>query len=465
MEDKRRNWILYLFIILFLALLTMTKSRAGGTEAYSAWAVGSLGLDARSVALGGAMTAAPPEWNGWDHNPASLTQIGGSRIYAGSLDWANGASMSQAGALIPARGAGVLALAIRHFDQGAGDAALYGAAPGGEALGARDLRIASIWSQRLSGRLLMGARLDLMQRSLGAYSGEAIHLSLGVISDEMRGFRFAASLLGIGSSMILDGREVPPPEDLKLGLSHRMALPAGLRLIQLLDAMPAEDSWGYGAEAALRQRYYGRAGYRFDYGAERVKRARRVSFGGGLRIGSYRLDYAWSAREDFDSAHRLSLHFDFPVKDEVPVDAGRRLAEMSQPWDDPNFRQGAFPALARVTVLSRINFETSSAELDAASLADLGDLYQRLQNTPNVVAVEIQGHADDRGDKRSNDILSIRRARAVRDYLVAQGYPARKIGVMAFGASEPMGDNKTDAGRAANRRIEIHLIKENGTVY
>ena len=87
MDDNRQKWILTLFILLFLALLTLTETSAGGTESnpYSAWAVGSLGLDARAVALGGALTSAPPAWEAWNHNPAALPALDAGRLYSGAL--------------------------------------------------------------------------------------------------------------------------------------------------------------------------------------------------------------------------------------------------------------------------------------------------------------------------------------------------------------------------------------------
>ena len=114
MEDNRQKWILALFIALFLALLVLSESKAVGGESnpYSAWAVGSLGLDARSVALGGALTAAPPAWEAWNHNPAALPTLDAGRLYSGALSWAFGASLSQARMALSLRRSGVLELTL-----------------------------------------------------------------------------------------------------------------------------------------------------------------------------------------------------------------------------------------------------------------------------------------------------------------------------------------------------------------
>ena len=73
--------------------------------------------------------------------------------------------------------------------------------------------------------------------------------------------------------------------------------------------------------------------------------------------------------------------------------------------------------------------------------------------------IEIGGHTDNVGTEQSNLQLSTRRAQTVRDFLVAQGYPAEKITFKGYGPSVPIGENETEAGRARNRRVEIKVKK------
>ena len=73
--------------------------------------------------------------------------------------------------------------------------------------------------------------------------------------------------------------------------------------------------------------------------------------------------------------------------------------------------------------------------------------------------IEIGGHTDNVGTEQSNLQLSTRRAQTVRDFLVAQGYPAEKITFKGYGPSVPIGENETEAGRAKNRRVEIKVKK------
>ncbi len=115
--------------------------------------------------------------------------------------------------------------------------------------------------------------------------------------------------------------------------------------------------------------------------------------------------------------------------------------------------------LPRVTVLKGIAFDLNSSEINTASRPLLAEVLGRLKSTPNVEAVEIQGHTDDSGEEPFNRRLSLQRARAVRDFFMNEGYPPGKLGVMGFGSTRSLSGNETPEGRAANRRIEIHLIR------
>ncbi len=69
----------------------------------------------------------------------------------------------------------------------------------------------------------------------------------------------------------------------------------------------------------------------------------------------------------------------------------------------------------------------------------------------------IQGHTDSVGAKASNQLLSERRANAVRDYLIANGISAERLSATGFGEDYPIDSNKTRAGRKNNRRVEVKL--------
>ena len=66
--------------------------------------------------------------------------------------------------------------------------------------------------------------------------------------------------------------------------------------------------------------------------------------------------------------------------------------------------------------------------------------------------VIIGGHTDSEGDENDNYRLSVERAKAVRDALELRGVPEARMTAMGYGETEPIADNDTEEGRAANRR-------------
>lgn len=71
--------------------------------------------------------------------------------------------------------------------------------------------------------------------------------------------------------------------------------------------------------------------------------------------------------------------------------------------------------------------------------------------------VRVIGHTDSTGSDAINDPLSLDRAHSVRDYLAAKGVQPARVETTGRGSREPLADNTSDAGRAANRRVEIFL--------
>jgi len=71
--------------------------------------------------------------------------------------------------------------------------------------------------------------------------------------------------------------------------------------------------------------------------------------------------------------------------------------------------------------------------------------------------VDVTGHTDSVGTESINQRLSDERARAVADYLSARGVNRARIATRGFGKSQPIASNADEAGRAQNRRVEIHI--------
>lgn len=108
--------------------------------------------------------------------------------------------------------------------------------------------------------------------------------------------------------------------------------------------------------------------------------------------------------------------------------------------------------------LRGVSFERGSERLTKRSRATLDRAAAAITMLSGVV-VEIRGYSDSKGPADLNKRLSSRRAAAVRDYLVDRGVPRARLRAVGLGEKDPVASNATDAGRAANRRIEF-VVKE-----
>jgi OOP family OmpA-OmpF porin len=105
-------------------------------------------------------------------------------------------------------------------------------------------------------------------------------------------------------------------------------------------------------------------------------------------------------------------------------------------------------------VLEGVNFEFNSDRLTAESSSILQRVAESLKSYP-ATRVEIGGHTDSTGADAYNMKLSQRRAESVRTFLVQNGVNADQLMVKGYGESRPVADNKTEGGRAKNRRVEL----------
>ena len=116
------------------------------------------------------------------------------------------------------------------------------------------------------------------------------------------------------------------------------------------------------------------------------------------------------------------------------------------------------PLLDKKWILVGVNFELNSANLTRESFPILLNAAQILTQYPEM-NLEIRGHTDNTGSESYNLILSERRAKVVKDYLVANGISAERLSFNGIGETEPIADNKTLEGRTLNRRIEFKVKK------
>lgn len=113
----------------------------------------------------------------------------------------------------------------------------------------------------------------------------------------------------------------------------------------------------------------------------------------------------------------------------------------------------------KIVKLDHVNFATNSTAINKAGKIVLEQLIDFMKDNLSV-NIAIYGHTDNIGDERSNLLLSNRRAKAVRDYLIKAGIQTNRLTYKGFGETRPIASNNTDEGRAINRRTEFLIVSQ-----
>ena len=101
-----------------------------------------------------------------------------------------------------------------------------------------------------------------------------------------------------------------------------------------------------------------------------------------------------------------------------------------------------------------INFDTGKAELKHDGVAAVKEIAKLMKSNPTL-KLSVEGHTDNVGDAASNKKLSEARAKSVTAAIVAGGIEAARLSAAGFGQDKPAADNRTEEGRAKNRRVEL----------
>ncbi len=115
------------------------------------------------------------------------------------------------------------------------------------------------------------------------------------------------------------------------------------------------------------------------------------------------------------------------------------------------------PSSEKITFEADTFFDFDKSVLKPTGKTKLNDLASKLQGI-DIEVVVATGHTDSVGSDAYNIKLSLRRANAVKAFLVSKGIPADRIFTAGKGEGTPVASNKTRDGRAKNRRVEVEVV-------
>ena len=113
----------------------------------------------------------------------------------------------------------------------------------------------------------------------------------------------------------------------------------------------------------------------------------------------------------------------------------------------------------RIEILDKIYFETNKAIIKSVSYPILNAIAATLKGNPQILMIEIQGHADERGSDVHNMRLTDARAKSVRAYLVEKGVAVSRLQAKGYGETRPVDKRHNEEAWSKNRRVEFVILK------
>ena len=146
-----------------------------------------------------------------------------------------------------------------------------------------------------------------------------------------------------------------------------------------------------------------------------------------------------------------------PVLEYEPATPSFDLAPAPAPAPAPKAAVAPVAAPAKITYAADAFFAFDKSVVQPAGKAKLDDLVKRMQAMDIEVVVAV-GHTDSTGPASYNQRLSVRRAEAVKAYMVSKGVSADRIFTAGKGEGRPIADNSSRSGRAKTRRVEVEVV-------
>jgi outer membrane protein OmpA-like peptidoglycan-associated protein len=150
--------------------------------------------------------------------------------------------------------------------------------------------------------------------------------------------------------------------------------------------------------------------------------------------------------DDRDKCPNEPEVFNGNAADDGCPDAGKPLVELTK---------------EKLVIKQEVKFQTNRAKVKTDSFQLLATVAKILVLHPEITAVRVEGHTDDKGKRDKNLKLSQARADAVRTHLIeVNGIEADRLKMVGYGPDRPVAPNSTKQGRSLNRRVEFVILAQ-----
>lgn len=280
-------------------------------DASDAFPILLVGVGARAAGMGESFTAVADDLSALHYNPAGLGQIRGSELsilHNSYLD--DGFHETLAGGFSLPR-IGTLALGLGYVNYGT----FQKRDPSGNLLGTYrpfDLSLQSAFGFALEKDLYLGMGSQWIRQEVDGSVHTVLLWNGGVLFSPFERFTFGLDLRNLGVETGTYGL----PTELTAGVGYRLSLEEDLHCLLLSGgggfSFDGPGHLNLGFEYAYQQRYFLRAGYSRDLRQDPLGWAKGLSFGLGLKLGQFTLDYAYCFMGELGDIHRLGLSLSFP---------------------------------------------------------------------------------------------------------------------------------------------------------
>lgn len=300
--------------ILALSVVWLGAERGHAADpGEAAYSFLKIGTDARSEAMGGAMTAVADHLGSSFYNPAALARTAPRSVMASYVNWLTDIQAGSLAATWAVGRTGRIGAFVQYLDYGTFDPRDVNGDPGDE-FSASDVAFALTWAGQAGESFAYGVSGRFISESIEDVSSSALAVDLGLsyeLKDKRTRVGLAARNLGKQTKSIEGGDKEDLPLTLAAGLSHHLRGAPVLFAADLLK--PSDDDFGgaFGVEVAAFKQMLIRAGYntliaKIETDSDSDKLA-GVSLGAGFVLERIAIDYAFSSYSELGDAHRFTI--------------------------------------------------------------------------------------------------------------------------------------------------------------